>query len=67
MLMTVLEVADYLQLSDKTVLRLANSGEIPCLKIARQWRFPKQALDEWIGNKIKEAASDAATGEKKIK
>lgn len=66
MLMTVLEVAEYLQLSDKTVLRLANNGEIPCLKIARQWRIPKPALDEWIEKKIKETDVKNKPGKKNI-
>jgi excisionase family DNA binding protein len=58
MLMTVSDVAEYLQLSDKTILRLVKSGEIPCLKIANQWRFSKPFLEEWIGKQIAGTATE---------
>lgn len=48
MLMTVSDVANYLKLSDKTVLRLIKHGEIPCARIANQWRFSTPVLEQWI-------------------
>ena len=38
-IMTVKQVADYLQMDEHTVYKLAHSGQIPFLKIAGQWRF----------------------------
>jgi len=32
-------VAEYLQMDEHTVYKLARSGQIPSIKIAGQWRF----------------------------
>jgi excisionase family DNA binding protein len=46
--MTVQEVAEYLRLNEMTIYRLARTGEIPALKIGRNWRFKKELIDEWF-------------------
>lgn len=46
--MTVKDVADYLQMSTETIYRLAQRGEIPATKVASQWRFKKERIDEWM-------------------
>ncbi|MBN2617516.1 MAG: PTS sugar transporter subunit IIA [Spirochaetales bacterium] len=51
-ILTLQEVAEYLQLSDKTILKMVKEGEIPCAKIANQWRFSKIMLDDWITAKM---------------
>ncbi|MCM8777719.1 MAG: helix-turn-helix domain-containing protein [Candidatus Omnitrophica bacterium] len=38
-IMTVKQVAQYLQMDEHTVYKLARTGLIPSLKIAGQWRF----------------------------
>ena len=40
-IMTVKQVAEYLQIDERTIYKLARSGLIPSLKIAGQWRFKK--------------------------
>jgi len=47
-IMTVKQVAEYLQMDEHTVYKLARSGQIPSLKIAGQWRFKKDVIDKWI-------------------
>ena len=47
-IMTVTEVADYLQLADKTIVRMAQRGEIPAAKVASQWRFLRSLVREWL-------------------
>lgn len=47
-IMTVQEVAEYLRLNEMTIYRLARAGEIPALKIGRNWRFKKELIDEWF-------------------
>ncbi len=47
-IMTFKQVADYLQMDEHTVYKLALSGQIPSLKIAGQWRFKKDVNDKWI-------------------
>lgn len=51
-ILTLQEVSEYLQLSDKTLLKMVKAGEIPCAKIANQWRFSKTMLDDWITSKM---------------
>ena len=47
-LMTLSEVAGYLQVAEKTVMRMINRGEIPAIKIGSQWRFSRSMIDDWI-------------------
>ncbi|GAB6283471.1 MAG: hypothetical protein STSR0008_22410 [Ignavibacterium sp.] len=47
-IMTVKQVADYLQMDEHTIYKLSRSGKIPALKIAGQWRFKKDVIDNWL-------------------
>lgn len=47
-ILTVKQIAQYLQMDEHTVYRLARSGEIPSIKISGQWRFMKELIDKWI-------------------
>ncbi len=47
-IMTLPEVANYLQLAERTVLRMAQRGEIPAAKIASQWRFMRHLVQDWL-------------------
>jgi PTS system nitrogen regulatory IIA component len=51
--MTLSEVAEYLRLAEKTVLRMAHRREIPCGKVASQWRFLRSVIDDWLISKMK--------------
>ncbi|WP_408033341.1 helix-turn-helix domain-containing protein, partial [Thermodesulfatator autotrophicus] len=46
--MTVKEVAEYLQLDEHTIYRMARKGEIPAYKVAGQWRFKRELIEEWL-------------------
>jgi len=47
-IMTIKEVADYLKINEKTIYKLAKEKKIPAFKIGGNWRFKKEAIDEWI-------------------
>ena len=47
-IMTLSEVASYLKIAEKTVSRMITRGEIPCTKVASQWRFMKSMIDDWL-------------------
>ena len=47
-IMTISEVAEYLGLHELTVRRLAREGQLPALKLGRQWRVKKDLLEKWI-------------------
>jgi excisionase family DNA binding protein len=46
--MNVQEVASYLRIPLSSVYKLAQQGKIPCQKVGRHWRFPRQRIDEWL-------------------
>ena len=47
-IMTVKQVAEYLQMDEHTIYKLARFGQIPSIKIAGEWRFKKEVIDKWI-------------------
>lgn len=47
-LLTVRELAKYLKLNPVTVLRKATKGEIPAIKIGKQFRFDKVQITKWL-------------------
>lgn len=51
--MTIKEVAEYLQLEEHTVYKMARKGEIPAFKLGKNWRVRKDLLDKWIEEQIK--------------
>ncbi|MDC7225532.1 MAG: PTS sugar transporter subunit IIA [Spirochaetales bacterium] len=59
--MTLSEIASYLKVAEKTVLRMIQKDEIPCVKIASQWRFDKGLIDQWIISKMHRTETDELT------
>ena len=47
-LLTVGEMAGYLQISDATVYRMVRSGDIPCVRVGRSIRFRLAAVEVWL-------------------
>ena len=47
-LMTVRQLADYLQFTDKTIYRLLQQGRIPGAKLGHSWRFQRAVIDVWL-------------------
>jgi excisionase family DNA binding protein len=54
-LLTVGQVAELLQLSTRTIRRLAASGRIPCLRIASRTRFVRGDVLRWLAAQRKES------------
>lgn len=50
--MTLAEVSQYLQLAEKTVLRMVQRGEIPAAKVASQWRFLRPVIRDWLAGQM---------------
>ena len=46
--MTGHDVAAYLNVSDKSVYRLAQRRELPGFKVAGSWRFQRSDIEQWI-------------------
>jgi excisionase family DNA binding protein len=47
-LLTPQELADVLQLNSATITRKAKRGEIPAIKIGKQFRFDRDQIDKWL-------------------
>ena len=52
-IMTLAELANYLKVAEKTVVRMAREGKIPGTKVASQWRFMRSMVDEWLQQRMK--------------
>jgi excisionase family DNA binding protein len=46
--LTTEEVLSYLKITPRTIYRLIRSGELPAVRIGRQWRFRRGDLDRWL-------------------
>jgi excisionase family DNA binding protein len=47
-ILTITQVAEYLNIRKLTVYKLAREGGLPAFKVGGQWRFKKELLDKWI-------------------
>ncbi len=46
--LTLDELSAYLRVSKSTLYKLVQSGALPGQKVGKQWRFRKDAVDEWL-------------------
>jgi len=47
-ILTLQEVAEYLKVDQRTLYRMLKSKQLPAFKVRNQWRFKKEAIDNWI-------------------
>ena len=47
-LMTIEQVAQFLQLQPETVRTMARQGRIPALRVGRLWRFDRKQIEIWL-------------------
>jgi PTS system fructose-specific IIC component len=52
-IMTLEEMAEYLKIARKRLLKMARAGDIPATKIASQWRFMRTVVDDWLIGRMK--------------
>ena len=46
--MTIDELAAYLQVAKSTLYKLSQEGKVPGQKVGKHWRFKKDAIDRWL-------------------
>jgi excisionase family DNA binding protein len=51
-LLTIKQLAGYLSVNDRTVLKLVCDGTIPGVKVGNQWRFRKAMIDTWLDDQM---------------
>ncbi|WP_347988926.1 helix-turn-helix domain-containing protein [Methylomonas sp. AM2-LC] len=47
-ILTIMQVADYLKVTERRIDRLAATKKIPTFKVRFTWRFSCSAIDTWI-------------------
>lgn len=50
------EAAVFLQMPKSTLLKLCSEGQLPGVKVGRQWRFHRDALEKWKNDRAGSAA-----------
>jgi excisionase family DNA binding protein len=46
--LTTEEVIDFLRVNPRTVYRLIQAGDLPAVRVGRQWRFRRTDLESWL-------------------
>ena len=47
-LLTLEQVAEYLNVDKFTVYRLLNDRDLPAFKVGNQWRFKRKLIENWL-------------------
>jgi excisionase family DNA binding protein len=53
-LLTVKELAEILNVKEKTLYQWTELGQIPCIKLNRTLRFDEDDIEAWVKSKKKE-------------
>lgn len=61
-ILTIKQVAVYLQVTERTIYRLAAAEGIPAFKVGGSWRFRRGDLDQWIAGRIGRTGASPETG-----
>lgn len=48
--MTISDLAEYLQVSKSSLYKLVQQGKVPGQKVGKHWRFHKAAIDCWLSS-----------------
>jgi excisionase family DNA binding protein len=51
-MLTAKDVQELLQVDRSTVYRLAESNQLPAIKVGKQWRFPADQVENWFQARI---------------
>ena len=50
-ILTIAQAAAYLQIGKRSLYRLAREGKIPGKRILNKWRFERESLKNWVGER----------------
>ena len=57
-ILTIGQVAAYLQVTERTIYRLSQSKKIPAFKVGGMWRYSQTDIDSWIKRQTAETLGD---------
>ena len=60
-MLTAKEMQDLLQVDRSTIYRMAEAGQLPAVKIGKQWRFPGDQVEGWLKGQTTAASFTAAS------
>lgn len=63
-ILTIKDVSEYLKVNERTIYRLAASGELPGFKVGNSWRFKQSELEQYIASRHNRNLSDLDTESK---
>ena len=49
-LLTTKQLMEILHVDRTTIYRMMNDGRLPAVRVGGQWRFRRQAIDQWLAN-----------------
>ena len=58
-MLTLKEVARRFNVSQRTVARLAERGQLKALRVGRQWRFEPEWIEQWVAANTTRSQEDA--------
>ena len=64
--LTTEEVLEYLNVNLRTVYRLIKAGNIPAVRVGRQWRFRKRDIDRWLEGQRHTESKNSGTARSRI-
>ena len=56
--MTIDDLASYLQVSKSSLYKLAQSGKVPGQKVGKHWRFHRGTVDRWLDVREKDGSDE---------
>jgi nitrogen PTS system EIIA component len=57
-ILTTRELAEYVKLNEKTIIKMAQEGKLPGVKISNKWRFQLSAVDHYLQKSIVQSSDD---------
>jgi PTS system nitrogen regulatory IIA component len=60
-LMSIKEVAEYLQVDLSTLYLWSQRGQIPAMKVGKMWRYRRSEIEAWLDQRRNHPAKHEAT------
>ena len=56
-IMTLKQLAEYLQITPPALYRMAREGRVPASKVGNRWRFQREVVDQWLREQAQRSIS----------
>ncbi|GAB4513001.1 MAG: hypothetical protein Kow0047_24490 [Anaerolineae bacterium] len=60
-LLTTRQLQDLLKVDRTTIYRMVQSRQLPAIRVGNQWRFPREAVEKWLGGQVLLSADEPAS------